>query len=362
METTFHDLELETKPDFIRCMKRVYAWYDGELLDRVPVRFAGYDEAFHSDNDDVRWPTQEERWFDTEYRVENFLSAVRGKLFLGETFPVFWPNLGPNVFAAMLGGAMEFGEDTSWLRPFVSGADDLETIALDKDGKYYRKLVEMTEYALERCKNQCMVGYTDIHSGLDCVDAMCGTSNVCIGLYDHPDFIKKCMEKTTAPFFEVMDAFHSMLRKEKQLSVGWLNIPSYETMHIPSCDLGAMLSREAFDEFALPIIKKEVKSFRHNIFHIDGPGVARHIDSLLELKEVCGFQWVQGVGVDRPIMQWTGFIKKLQEHKKGVVVDLRLHELETFMNEMSPEGIYLCIDEKDEEIQREILGKLLRWK
>jgi hypothetical protein len=32
------------------------------------------------------------------------------------------------------------------------------------------------------------------------------------------------------------------------------------------------------------------------------------------------------------------------------------------MSEMKPAGIYLCINESDEEVQQEILVKLLHWK
>jgi len=360
--TTFNDPGLETKPDFVECMRRVYAWYDGEILDRVPVRFAGHNEEFNVSHDSARWPTLKDRWFDTEYRVDAFLEGLSGKKFLGETFPVFWPNLGPNVFAGMLGCDIEFGDVTSWVHPMIAGPADVERIALDKDGIFYRKLAEMTAYALERCPSRFLVGYTDMHPGLDCADAMYGTSEVCMGIYDDPDMIKTLAEKTYEPFIELMDGFHQVLKAGNQLSVTWLNIPSYESMHIPSCDLGSMLSREAFDEFALPSIAREIGHFRHNIFHVDGPSVARHIDSLLELKEIQGYQWVQGVGTDRPIMQWLDFIRKIQYHKKGVVVDLQTNELDAFMAEMKPDGIYLCVNEADEGIQKEIIKKLQRWK
>ena len=47
----------------------------------------------------------------------------------------------------------------------------------------------------------------------------------------------------------------------------------------PVCDLGSMISCEMFDEFSLPFVQREVKHFRHNVFHVDGKGVARHLDS-----------------------------------------------------------------------------------
>lgn len=362
MGTGFHDLELETKPDLFESMKRVYAWYEGEILDRVPVRFAGHNEEFNVVDDSSRWPTLQDRWFDTEYRVEKFLEEVRTKSFLGETFPVFWPNLGPNVLAAMLGGELQFGDVTSWIAPFVSGPEDFHKVRLDRDSVYYKKLTELTDYALERCDHAFMVGYTDMHPGVDCVDAIYGTTQLCLGVYDEPEFIKQLAERVYDPFIELMDEFHAKLHAAGQLSVSWLNVPSYETMHIPSCDLGTMISREAFDELELPGVRREVEHFRHNIFHVDGPGVARHIDSLLEVDGIQGYQWVQGVGEDRPIANSLDFVRKIQERGKGVIVDLQPEELERFMDEMSPRGVYLFVNEEDEETQREILRKLLRWK
>ena len=362
MADNFYDLELETKPDFVESMKRVYAWYEGEILDRVPVRFAGHNEEFNVIADSSRWDTLRDRWFDTEYRVEDFLKSVREKSFLGETFPVFWPNLGPNVLAAMLGGELEFGEVTSWITPFVSGPDDLDRIALNREGVYYRKLIELMEYALDRCDHQFMVGYTDMHPGLDCADAIYGTMNLCLTIYDDPDFIRQLIDRVHGPFVELMEEFHRRLRRKRQLSVSWLNVPSYETMHIPSCDLGTMISQEAFNELELPSLERETKQFRHNVFHVDGPGVARHIDVLLELPDIQGFQWVQGVGDNRPIAKSLDVVRKIQESGKGVIVDIQPEELEPFMDEMSPNGIYLFINEGDEAIQRKILKKLESWR
>ena len=39
--------------------------------------------------------------------------------FLAETFPVFWPNLGPEIFAAFFGSELVFQETTSYAVPAV---------------------------------------------------------------------------------------------------------------------------------------------------------------------------------------------------------------------------------------------------
>lgn len=361
--TVFYDLDLETKPDFVQCMKRVYAWFDGEIIDRVPVRFSAHNEEFDNVQEANSWKTLKDRWFDTEFQIQSFEKRLYMHPWLGETFPVYFPNLGPNFFAAAITNSeLEFGDVTSWCRPCILEEEQVDRIGFHQDNLYYKKIVEMTQYALDRCDNKYMVGYTDMHPSLDCADALRGTEDLCMDMYDEPEFVEKLTEKCFAPFFPMMDKFHEMLKSKKQLSVSWMNIPSYESMHIPSCDLGAMLSRDFFNEFSLPYIKREIKHFRHNVFHLDGKGVANHVDELLKLDEIQAIQWVQGVGNDKPIMQWVGFIKKIQNMGKSVVVDVEPSELEAFCDAVSPKGIYLCIAEKDPEQQKRILQRLLKWK
>ena len=62
----------------------------------------------------------------------------------------------------------------------------------------------------------------------------------------------------------------------------------------------------------------------HNIFHVDGKGMLRHLDRILEVPQIQAIQWVQGVGDDLPILQWLPVIRKIQAAGKGVVVDFSL--------------------------------------
>jgi hypothetical protein len=98
----------------------------------------------------------------------------------------------------------------------------------------------------------------------------------------------------------------------------------------------------------------------HNIFHVDGKGMLRHLDHILSIPQIQAIQWVQGVGDDLPILQWLPVIKRIQAAGKGVVVDLQLGELEPFITATNPEGLYLCIA-AEENIQPDILKRLEKW-
>ena len=81
----------------------------------------------------------------------------------------------------------------------------------------------------------------------------------------------------------------------------------------------------------------------------------------MSVPEVHALQWVQGVGDDLPIMQWTPFLKELQARKMPVIVDLNKNELDAFMAEMRPTGLFLWIATTNEEEELDILKRLSKW-
>jgi hypothetical protein len=205
-----------------------------------------------------------------------------------------------------------------------------------------------------------MVGFTDLMPGMDCVAAWREPQQLCIDLCLDPDKVKEMGILASRDFHPLFDHFDDMLKAHNQLSVTWMGIPSFSKMHIPSCDFSAMISTEQFEEFCLPLIQHEVEGIEHNIFHLDGKGVARHVDLVLQMKEINAVQWVQGMGKDTPIMQWIPLLKKIQSAGKSLVIDLQVDELEDFIKAMDPKGLMLCIS-ADEAIQPDIIKRIEKW-
>lgn len=254
----------ETKPDFGRCLERTEAWFAHERLDRPPVRFAEHNAEYSGGPalTGRTWPDLRARWFDAEFQVDCFLDSIRGKRFCGETFPVFWLNLGPNVYAAFHGAELDYGEVTSWVRRCVHERGDLERLQFSRDNVYFRKIEELTRVGLQKCAGQFMVGYTDLHGSLDCAAAWRAPQQLCLDLADDPGLV------------------HALVNRA--------------------------------DEHFLPTLRSEVRHMTHNIFHLDGKGMLRHLDRILAIPEIQAIQWVHGVGDDAPIMQWLPVIKKIQ--------------------------------------------------
>jgi hypothetical protein len=356
-------LDLECMPGANQAMQRVVAWYECQIVDRAPVRFMAHNAFLDTgvDYSELSSDERRARWFDAEHQLDLFERSIEGRTFHGETFPIFWPNLGPNVYAAFYGLFLEFGDVTSWSEPILHDWDSLDALKLNLDNVYFTKINELTLHALERCPGHYLVGYTDLHPGLDCAAAWRGMDRLCLDMIDHPDRVRQLAKRAIADFEAVYDHFDVILKAHHQPSSSWMGVPSFGRMHIPSCDFAALISPRLFEEFGLPILECEVQTMTHNIFHLDGKGVARHLDAILSIPEVHAIQWVQGVGDDQPIMQWVPFLRKLQARGVPVIVDLRQDELDDFLEAMDPEGIFLWIATMSEEEELALLRKIERW-
>jgi hypothetical protein len=358
-------VEIEGMPHFDMAMKRVYAWFENEMIDRPPIRFQAHNAFLASVTEEVANLSKEGKrawWFDVEAQVDLFIKSIEQRRFLGETFPVFFPNLGPNVYAAFYGAELEFGEITSWSTPCVHRWEDIEKLVFKRDNTYFRKLEDLTRHALERCKSRALVGYTDFHPGLDCVAAWRDPQQLCLDMIEAPEQVERMAELAIADFELIYNHFDGLLKEAGQLSVSWMGIPSFGRMHIPSCDFATLISPKFFNRFGLPILKREVKTMTHNVFHVDGRGVAKNLDAILGVPEVHALQWVQGVGDDYPIMQWVPFIKDVQSRNVPVIVDLSKEDLKDFTQAVGPRGLFLWIATENEEQEIDILKLVEKWK
>ena len=356
---------LDGMPEYERAMKRVDAWFHGAILDRVPVRFsrhnAQYDQVLQGDA--RRWPTLKDRWLDAEYQVDSFLKSLEGQTFKGESFPVYWPNLGPDIYAAFFGCELEFGEVTSWSHPIIGDLSEgvsLQKPVFDPSHPYLQKLRQMTTLALEKCQGRALVGLTSWCPGIDCVAAWLGPENLCMSLLTEREQVKELLPLSMEPFRGMFDAFTDTIRGKGLPTLSWMGIPSEGASHIAQADFSNMISPAQFEAFCLPSLREEIKGIERVIFHMDGKGVANHLDYLLSEADITAIQWAQGVGDDEPILQWIPLIRRIQAAGKSVVVDLKPHELEPFMEEIDPEGIFLCIAAQEYE-QEAILRRLLKW-
>ena len=79
------------------------------------------------------------------------------------------------------------------------------------------------------------------------------------------------------------------------------------------------------------------------IFHLDGPGAIRHLDTLLEIDELDAIQWVPGHG-NPPAKAWLAMLKKVQCAGKSLWISTPPEDVHAILEELRPEGLMIHVE------------------
>jgi len=356
-------MPIDNIPDWEMRLKRQDAFWECEIIDR-PVAHI----VLPKPGSECKWPgpksysNPRERWMDTDYQTECALARVANTQYLGDALPCAWPNLGPEVFSAFFGSRLEYTDDTSWSVPLIKDWADIDKAEFSTDNFYWKKIAEMTDSLLDAGKGKFYTGMTDLHPGGDAIAAFRDPQQLSIDLIDSPDDVRKLLDYITDTCLWIYDYYHNKLANAGQAISTWCGIVSTKRWYAPSNDFSCMISKSMFDEIFLPAITAECRHLEASIYHLDGPNALRHLDSLLEISELNAIQWVPGAG-NISETRWLEVYKKCQSAGKGLQIAIDANELDFWMENLRPEGLWLTISGvNDSEQGQAVLDKLLRWK
>ncbi len=335
---------LELKPDFEKVLDRYEAWWNCSIVDRPLVsltvakpedRLLPMPRKSHG--------SHRERWLDTEYIVERASISLRNHVFLGDSLPVTFPNLGPEVFSAFYGCEMEYGADTGWSRPILHDMSEasLAGIKLDKGNFYYRKVLEIMDAMIEAGRGVFLVGYTDLHGGADALAAFRDPQELLFDTVENPEAVKALCDRITDDFLNVYDLYHDRIKAAGMTSTTWCPITCKGKFHIPSNDFSCMISDEAFENLFVDGIIRECRHMDRNLYHLDGPQALRFLDRLLDIPEIHAIQWVPGAGHDY-WGDWIEVYQRIQSRNRAVQINsVPYADLPRLFSVLKPEGIWI---------------------
>lgn len=346
---------MEYKEDWEQAKKRISAFWDGEIIDRVCIAVTA--PKANVKRKEIKIPdTLEGRWTNMDFLLEQAQENIRCTYWGGEAVPHFTPNLGPNVFSAWLGCELKFAEATSWAEPLIENWSNFQGLNFNSEDKWWKWMTEMTRRTAEIGKGRFMTGITDIHGGGDALSALRGTENFCIDLIEYPDEIKKCQEFLRNFWFKIYKELLSISQKYGQEgSHSWLGWSPGKTCPLQE-DCLALISPKAFKEFFRDAIVAQTEYLDHSLFHFDGPECIPHLDLLLEIPTLNGIQWVPGAA-HMPMTKWIPLLKRIQNAGKFIYIGIGAQELETILTELSPKGLMISTSVKSEEDAKELIKK-----
>ena len=297
-----------------------------------------------------------DRWMDVEYIIKSTREKFSSIYYGGEAFPNFNPNLGPDILGAILGDKIEFGENTSWSIHTFKDLENVDKFIFNPENFWWKKIREITEEAVKDAKGDYFVSITDLHPGADALVSLRGPENLCLDLVDCPQAVKKATVEILDVFKKVTDELYKITLKNLDGSSNWMSVWHPGKWYVTSSDFICLISNDMFSEFIEPELVEEIEWLDASIFHLDGPGALKHLDSLLAIPKLKGIQWVYGAG-QPTASHWIPVLKKIQDAGKLVQVLIEPWELDILLKELRPEGIMYTTWCESEQDAKDLLKK-----
>ena len=267
--------------------------------------------------------------------------------------------------AGMIGGKprVEPTTDTVWFENPRDWDQVLEEAKFDPDNEWWNLAKAATKIAVEMSDSKYGVSVTDLGTNLDVAAPLRGTHNLLTDLYDHPGKVKTLLDRIDQLWVRYYNELNHMIQSRMEGTyLRWYQWAPGD-FYTPGCDFAAMISPKMFEKFAAPSLATLAQRLDHTIYHWDSPGQIPHLEILLDIPGVDGFQWVPGEGNPGCASpKWFPLYERIQKRGKLLMLDVcNAAELERLLEKLSLRGLAIWMTCESEDEARYVVDNAPRW-
>jgi hypothetical protein len=265
-------------------------------------------------------------------------------LFPADTLPIMQSGVGTVELAAYLGATVNFQKDMLWYEhvPETDGP-----IRFDPDNKWFVRMRETLRRSVARATGKYAVGMPAIAPGLDTLAELHGTQELLVSMIERPDWVLGKLEEIDRIYFDVYDRFHEIIRQpDGSVFFYYFMLWGPGRVSLLQCDVAAMISADMFREFVIPGVRRCCDWLDYSLFHVDGPGMLKHIDALCEVESLDAIEYTPGPGVPRGAdPYWHDYYKRILAAGKSVqVVWMSPQDVEPLLDAIGAKGVYMMVE------------------
>jgi hypothetical protein len=325
------------------------AWWAGELERPLVVLECAEPDAEQTPHYASTFLTNYALEMPADDLLDLFVPRLEATHYVGDAFPRFWPNLGPGIVAAFAGAQVHPAPDTTWFSPGRSGPISALHVACDPRNVWWRRVLDITQTAVERWGRQLAVGLTDLGGNLDIVASLRGTERLLFDLCDAPEEVDRLVAETTRTWLGCYNELAALIRSRPGSRPGrgftcWGPCWSPGRGYMLQSDLAYMISPRMFERFVLPDLAACCEALDYAFYHLDGKGQIAHLDHVLSLARLRGIQWVPGDGTPPP-ERWLPLLQRIRDGGKLCQVYVSAQGALTIARELGGQGFLFVINE-----------------
>ena len=365
-------MELSTKEDCQQAEQRINAWWNGEIIDRAVVMATAPRDGVNLQQYKRLFAAQGQthaelmEWFTNEEKVIQRLETyVNSTYWGGEAIPHVLP---VSVYlvaitAAYLGCPYRIVPDSfsGWAEPVISDWNQVPRLAFNPDNEWWKISQRLLHAVASRAQGKYYIGVPDLNAPGEVLALLRGTEAFSYDLTEMDwGIFKKTLADINFAWLRYWQACTGIIHQYVDGYMFWIGIWSDRPSIDLQCDYSIMISPKMFDEIFLPAIEQQTQWVERTVYHLDGPGAIRHLDSLCSLPRLSAIQWVPGAGA-APMSQWLPLLRRIQTKKKLLALSCEPWEVEALVTGLEPEGLLLSVNCESEEQVRDLLKKVNRW-
>jgi hypothetical protein len=352
-------MEMLYRPDWPEVAARYEAWWAGESLGRPAMSIEMPRERV--ERRPVPVPdTLYQRWTGPEYLVAMWEENFRTTTYLGEAYPCFVLNVGPCCAAGYIGCPVRVAETTVWFERILDSLEGYH-VEFDENDPWWQITKAITQAAVDAGEGKWFVDIADIGAACDVMPYLRGADGLCLDILDCPEQVVRVRDELTALIFRLYDELYDIVNAKMTGSSSWLRVWGPGKVYTLQNDFSCVISKQTYDTIFLPELIEEIEFLDYNLYHLDGPNAIQHLDTLLELPQLGGIQWVPGAGWPNPADPcWRPMLKRIQAAGKRLHVNGSPEEALALARDLSPEGLFIQTWASSEAEGRELLEAVSR--
>lgn len=335
------DLELHGRDDWPRVQQRYEAWWEGEVMDRPLISV--HAPKYVLPEPDIAPKDLAAVWTDPATVLQRQREVLAATYHGGDAFPILRPVSGGMVavLAAFLGAPLHILNcQTTYTDPIISDWDTRPRLRFDPDNHWWQTVRRLLEAGAAAAPGLGYVSIPDLNGPGEILARLRGTAPLALDLFDHPDEMLAALHEINQAWYRYWQACHGIIHQHVGGYVFWMGLWSELPATDLQTDFSIMISRPMFDRFFLPFVEEQTRWVQRTVYHLDGPGAVRHLESLLDLPRLTAVQWVPGAGAP-PMSRWLPLLHRIQARGKSLCLSCEPGEVETLATALEPEGLFL---------------------
>ncbi len=279
--------------------------------------------------------------------------------FLAETYPRLFASLGVTSHAVFLGGKPEFQKETIWCDHIYDEPEDI-TLKLDPNNEWYRWSLDMTRRIKEHAGDAYRIGIPDLCEHYDVLASLFATQDLLFHMMDYEDEIKELARQTQQHWYTTYNAHYDIVKEpDGYVNYGPFGIFGKGKIAKLQCDMSAMIGKDMFDDFVLPLLKEQTEYLDNCVYHLDGPDAIKHLDSVLTMPKLSALQWTPGAGnKDGGDEEWDFIYEKALNAGKSIYALVGPQNIKRFVKKFGYKGVFIITSAEDTEHAKEILSSV----